>query len=118
MRRSSDPRSNFYSDRPSAPALLVVGLIFGLCVLDGVLSLRLFELEKSEELNPLLALVLNFGNAPFMAFKLALTAISLLVILLHWNFCVFNKVRTVTAAYWLVGTYIVVVFYSTGLLWW
>jgi len=93
-------------------------VLFTLSLLDGILSLRLFALEKSEEVNPLLALMLNHGDSAFFAFKLALSSVSLFVVLLHWNFVVLDWLSTVLAAYWLVGTYITVVIYETGLLWW
>ncbi len=116
-RRTTDPQSNYYSDLPSAAALLTVGVLFALSLLDGLLSLRLFALEKSHELNPLLSLMLSHSNSTFVAFKLALSSLSLFVVLLHWNFVV-GRLSTVLAAYWLLGTYVTVVAYETGLLWW
>jgi len=117
-RRSTDPQSNYYSDVPSGAALLTVALIFTLSLLDGFLSLRLFALEKSQELNPLLSLMLSHSNSTFVAFKFALSSVSLFVVLLHWNFIVLGRLSTVLAAYWLLGTYISVVIYESGLLWW
>lgn len=117
-RRGTDARSNYYSDIPPFAALLTVGVLFALSLLDGVLSLRLFALGKSEELNPLLALVLEQGEANFLAFKLALSCLSLFVVLLHWNFVVLGRVWARLAAYWLVGTYTALVIYETGLIWW
>ena len=117
-RRTTDPQSNYYSDIPSVAALLTVCGLFGLSLLDGMLSLRLFALEKSQEANPLLSLMLSHSNSAFVAFKLALSSASLLVVLLHWNFLVLGRLSTVLAAYWLLGTYVSVVIYETGLLWW
>jgi len=117
-RRRSDAQSNYYSDAPPTAAILAIGVLFTLALLDGLLSLRLFALGKSEELNPLLALVLNHGDSAFLAFKLALSSVSMFVVLLHWNFIVLGRISTVLAAYWLIGTYMSVVLYETGLLWW
>lgn len=109
---------NYYSDVPSVAALLTVGVLFTLSLFDAALSLRLFALEKSHELNPLLSLMLDHSNSAFVAFKLVLSSVSLVVVLLHWNFVVLGRVSTVVAAYWLLGTYVTVVVYETGLLWW
>ncbi len=117
-RRTRDPQSNYYSDVPSVAALLTVGLLFTLSLFDAALSLRLFALEKSHELNPLLSLMLDHSNSAFVAFKLALSSVSLFVVLLHWNFVVLRRLSTVLVAYWLLGTYVTVVVYETGLLWW
>ncbi|RPJ86778.1 MAG: hypothetical protein EHM18_04470 [Acidobacteria bacterium] len=117
-RRHTDAGSNYYTDIPSVGALLTVGILFTLSLLDAILSLRLFALEKSEEVNPLLSLMLDHSEVTFIAFKLALSAVSLLVVLLHWNFMVRGRLSTVHAVYWLIGTYISVVIYETGLLWW
>jgi hypothetical protein len=62
--------------------------------------------------------MLEHSDLTFVAFKLALSAASLFVLLLHWNFIVRGRVVTVHAVYWLIGTYITVVIYETGLLWW
>ncbi len=117
-RRNTDPHSDYYADVPSFAALLTVGLLFALSLVDGILSLRLFALEKGEELNPLLSLMLSHSDATFVAFKLALSSVSLLVVLIHWNFIVLGRLSTVLAAYWLAGTYLTIVIYETGLLWW
>jgi len=98
--------------------VLTVGILFTLSLIDAILSLRLFALEKSEEMNPLLAIMLDHSDVAFIAFKLALSAVSLLVVLLHWNFVVRGRLSTVHAVYWLIGTYTSVVIYETGLLWW
>ncbi len=117
-RRHTDKESNYYTDVPSVAALLTVGVLLTLSLLDAILSLRLFALEKSEEVNPLLSLMLDHSDFAFIAFKLALSIASLFVVLLHWNFVVRGRLSTVHAAYWLVGTYITLVIYETGLLWW
>jgi hypothetical protein len=116
-RRITDPQSGYYSDVPCAAALLTVGLLFTLSLLDGLLSLRLFALGKSQELNPLLSLMLDHSNAAFVAFKMAVSSAALFVVLLHWNFVVLGRLSTILAAYWLLGAYVSVVVYETGLLW-
>ncbi|MFB3903931.1 MAG: DUF5658 family protein [Acidobacteriota bacterium] len=116
-RRQTDAQRNYYADVPSFRAVLTVGVLFALSLLDGILSLRLFALGKSYELNPLLSLVLDHGDSAFMAFKLAFSSLSLLVVLIHWNF-ILGRVSTALAAYWLVGAYLGTVIYESGLLWW
>ncbi|RPI25084.1 MAG: hypothetical protein EHM61_15315 [Acidobacteria bacterium] len=117
-RRVADPQTNYYSDHPGARALLIGGLLFALSVLDAVLSLRLFASAKSYELNPLLAILLEHSNQAFLAFKFGITFAALLVLLFHWNFRILGRIPTTVAAYWLVGTYLTLIVYETGLLWW
>jgi len=84
--------------------------------LDAILSLRLFALGRSEELNPLLDFALDYGSYPFLALKFVLTTVSIFVVLLHWNFTVFRKFSTVSIAYALIALYCCLIVYEIILL--
>lgn len=88
-RRASDPDRNYYVDRYSPKALIIILLILIMCVFDGLITLRLVK-KGAEELNPLMNFFLSLGGPYFLSVKYLVTFICVLVLLIHKNFYLFN----------------------------
>jgi len=88
-RRASDPDRNYYVDRYSPRALLVILLILIMCVFDGFITLHLVK-KGAQELNPLMNFFLRLGGTYFLSVKYLVTLICMFVLLIHKNFYVFN----------------------------
>lgn len=116
LRRESDAQVNYYVDRPAEQAALTAVLLLSLSLLDALLSLRLFHLGTSHELNPLLAITLRHGAGLFLLSKVALTASATLVLLLHWNFVLFGRVALAGVGRLLVGLYVGLIVYEIVLM--
>ncbi len=116
-RRNTDPRVDYYVDRPGRTAWQYALLLICLSLLDAFLSLWLFSDGRSNELNPLLILGLSYGNWVFLVVKLVLTLLSALFLLLHWNFRIGTlKISVVRLVQVLVGLYFLIVGYELILL--
>jgi len=115
-RRHADQSGGFYTDVPAAKAILAGMFIFTLCALDAALSLHLFDTNRAQEANPLMALALGWGELAFVLVKFAFTGIGLFVICAHWNFRVFRKLRIATLSHALIGLYVGLVIYEIALL--
>ena len=116
-RRDTDPRVNYYVDRPPKPAWQYAVLLICLSALDAFLSLWLFSDGRSNELNPLLVVGLQYGNWVFLGLKLFLTLLSSLFLLLHWNFRIGSlRISVVRLVQFLVGLYLLIVVYELVLL--
>jgi len=83
-----------------------------LSVLDAFLSLWLFTFDGIIEGNPLLFSLLNSSPYWFLGVKLVLTLLSILILLIHWNFVIAGRtvrviwlIRTFVAAYLVIITY-------------
>ena len=87
-RRTDDGSHNYYVDRPRPEAWWNILLLLALSITDAFLSLRLFADGSSRELNPVLLITLGYGNVVFISFKLMLTLVGILVLLLHWHWVV------------------------------
>ena len=116
-RRDTDPRVNYYVDRPHRAAWQHAVLLICLSLLDAFLSLWLFSDGRSNELNPLLIVGLKYGNWVFLGMKLALTLFSSLFLLLHWNFRIGTlRISVVRLVQVLICLYLVIVGYELVLL--
>jgi len=113
-RRQIPPNSdsNYYVDHPSAEAWKSALLLVCLSVLDAFLSLWLFTFDGIIEGNPLLFSLLNSSPYWFLGVKLVLTLLSILILLIHWNFVIAGRtvrviwlIRTFVAAYLVIITY-------------
>jgi hypothetical protein len=111
-RREDDRRLGYYTDVPPAKAVTLAVSVLVLSVLDAVLSLRLFAVEKAVELNPLLRLAFKSGDGGFIFVKLTLTLVGVLVILRHWNFSILRRMRIASVSGALVGLYAGLVVYE------
>ncbi len=83
-RRRSDRERAYFLDRYSYRTFLVVLAIVLLSILDAALTLHLMR-RGASEVNPVMAYFLSHGPTVFFVAKYALTAFSILVILVYGN---------------------------------
>lgn len=91
-RRELDERSLFSDWHHPWHFFLATGIML-LSSLDAFLTLQLLS-RGAIEVNPVMAAVLQYGTFPFAASKMALTGVSLLVIVFLVRSTLFNVVRT------------------------
>ncbi len=104
-RRQDDVRQNYYVDVFDGKLLRLVLLIIFLSALDAVLTLTLLE-RGAAELNPIIDFYLRLGNNYFFIFKLIITGIGALTLLIHQNFKLIRKIiMAIYSAYILLITY-------------
>jgi hypothetical protein len=103
--RRSGETAEIYVDRfPAGMCLLLVG-IFLLNVLDAVFTLLHLQ-QGGEELNPIVARIIDFGPQQFFFIKSAITFGCLLFLLFHIRFRYVQRIfGTVFAIYLLVLCY-------------
>ncbi len=109
-RRQDDKYYNYYVDVIDHKLAKIVVLIFSLSTLDALLTLILLN-RGASELNPIIGYYLNLGNSYFFTFKLALTGLGLLTLLVHQNFVLVKKIIE-----GLCGFYLLLVTYQLTLL--
>jgi hypothetical protein len=74
-----------YVDCPAPRVVLLLGVVLLSSLLDAVLTLLFLE-RGGAEANPVMALVLAYGPAPFMGLKMALTGIGVWFLAAHQHF--------------------------------
>ncbi len=112
MRRATDPRWNYYVDRPGLAAWLSVGLLVLLSALDAIFTVHLLRLG-GYEMNPFMRFILRFGHGPFLAVKYGLTALGAFILLIHKNFYLWTpafSVRNIVRFF--IGMYLTLVVYE------
>ena len=90
VRRQEDRDIYYYIDRYSLGAILTVNITLILSVADAFLTLRLVSLG-AREINPVMDFFLQYGPLTFLFVKYVLTAISVIWLLVHKNYCLFGK---------------------------
>ncbi len=87
VRRGAEREGLFFTDRHDALTLAFIVAVLGLCIVDGVLTIELLELN-SEEANPVMRFLLGRGHLPFLVGKYVMTAAGLpfLVVYKNWPF--------------------------------
>ncbi len=111
-RRTSDPRWNYYVDRPGTTAWLSVGLLVLLSSLDAIFTVHLLRLG-GYEMNPFMRFILRFGHGPFLAVKYGLTGLGAFILLIHKNFYLWSptfSVRNIVRFF--IGMYLALVVYE------
>ncbi len=104
-RRLNDKYHNYYVDVVDHKLAKMVVLIFSLSALDALLTLILLS-RGASELNPIIEYYLNLGNSYFFLFKLAITGIGLLTLLIHQNFILVKRIiEGICGFYLLLVTY-------------
>lgn len=89
IRRRQDRSKPLFVDLYSTRLFAALLLLLFLSLADGFLTLALIGKHLVAEANPVMAFFLGFGITPFMAGKLLLTALALVV------FCLLKNVRVV-----------------------
>jgi hypothetical protein len=74
-----------YADCPSRRAVVLLLFVLAASALDALCTL-LFLQRGGQEANPFMALVLSYGQTPFVGLKMALTGISAWFLVAHHYF--------------------------------
>lgn len=119
-RRQSPQRQNeknkpFYTDVYGPDLLLLMLLILSLCVADAGLTILILQ-NGGVELNPLMVWLLESSSQTFFTTKYLLTALCLMVVLLHINFKLFNRLSMQYILLAVLGGYTVLIGYELRLL--
>ena len=91
-RRGADIEQGFYTDHHDAPLLFMAMSVLLFSVLDSILTLQLIA-RGAEELNPLLAMLMNVNEHVFAWSKTGITAVVLVIFVSHANHKVFGLLR-------------------------
>ncbi len=91
-RRKEDLDAGFYTDRHDAPLLLIAMSVLLFSVIDSILTLQLIA-RGAEELNPLLAMLIEIDVKLFAWTKTVITAMALVLLVSHANHKVFGVMR-------------------------
>lgn len=82
VRRKRDLDRHIYVDRYGLHSVLIIFTAIILCIVDAVFTLQLVD-KGAREVNPVMHFLLGFGPGAFLGVKYALTASSLLFLLVH-----------------------------------
>ncbi len=113
--RRADESKHYYVDWYEPRYFIMIVLILILCVMDAYLTLKILNFG-GQELNPLMLLFFNKNPELSMVFKYMITAVSVIVILIHKNFIVFGKVKVYHFIYAIFSVYVVLVAYESYIL--
>jgi hypothetical protein len=109
--RRKDEDQNYYVDRYDAKFLALVLSILVLCVFDAYFTLKIIH-DGGKELNPLMIKFLDRFPEMSLFVKYAVTAISLVILLVHKNFIIFRKVKAYFFLYVIFSLYFILVLYE------
>jgi hypothetical protein len=112
-RRLNDDR-NYYVDRYDARYLALVLSILMLCVFDAYFTLKIIHFG-GKELNPLMIKFIERNPEWCLALKYLVTVISLVILLLHKNFIVFDKIKAGAVIYLIFFLYFFLVLYEAAI---
>lgn len=113
-RRECD-RYNYYVDWYGPRLLLTILALLLLSVIDATLTLYLLS-QGAVELNPVMDWLIRFNPQLFILVKLGLTGFGAVVLLGHFNFRIFRKVRVIYCLYFSLLAYAVLTSYETLLI--
>jgi hypothetical protein len=113
-RRTCDATTNrldHYDPRLLAPSLTILVL----CVVDALITLRLLE-RGAVEINLIMRFLIEEGMVAFIATKYLMTASSVVWLVAHNNFKIFQRVRVEHLIYACAGVYVSLLVYELALL--
>lgn len=113
--RREEEDYNYYVDRYDAKYLSLVLSILVLCVFDAYFTLKIIH-YGGKELNPLMIKFLDKFPEMSLLVKYLVTAISLVILLVHKNFILFGKVKAYFFLYVIFSLYLLLVLYEVFLL--
>jgi hypothetical protein len=111
-RREAEDR-NYYVDRYDAKYLALVLSILVLCVCDAYFTLKIIH-YGGKELNPLMIKFLDKFPEMSLSLKYVITALCLVILLIHKNFILFGKVKAYFFLYVIFALYFLLVFYEVA----
>ncbi len=91
--RRADDGDNYYVDCYSMRWMAVSLSIIFLCCLDAFFTLDLIRLGMATEANPFMRVLMEHNITVFLVVKYLLTIFGLVVLLMHKNFKVFNRIK-------------------------
>lgn len=109
--RRMEEDKNYYVDRYELHYFVLIMLIMILCVLDAYFTLKILHLGGTE-LNPLMIGFLDKDPFFCLLAKYLITAVCLIVILIHKNFSVFSRVKASFFIYVIFFLYLILVLYE------
>jgi hypothetical protein len=118
-RREAERRSGTqagYVDRYPSSVVLAAATLFTLAMVDAYGTLVLLE-AGAQEANPVMEALLQAEPTWFVPVKLAITAVGVLMLVLHKNFSVFGRLPALKIMYGLLGLYGCLIAYEGALLW-
>jgi Domain of unknown function (DUF5658) len=89
VRRGAEREVPFFTDRFDALILGFIVAVLVLCIMDGVLTIELLDVN-CEEANPVMKFLLDRGHLPFLVGKYALTAVGLPFLVVYKNWPLFG----------------------------
>lgn len=89
QRRTSEHLQPYFVDRFPAHTFILVMLLLGLSIVDGVITLLLLQ-AGCEEINPVMNHLLHHGLLAFMIGKYILTAAGIPLLLVFQNYYLFG----------------------------
>ena len=108
---------NCYVDQYYDPMLFFVVLsIIIMNVLDAFFTIMLLENGNIIELNPLMAALIEKGSLYFFNVKYLLTALSLILLVVHKNFSIFGVFKTTHVLFFIFGGFFLLNTYQIYLL--
>ena len=118
-RRMSERRLNIkapvYVDRYAGHLMLCAICIMILSSMDAFFTLNILE-KGGEELNPFMAVLIEDSVSKFIALKLALTSLALILLTMHHNVLLTEKIRVRHIEYSILTGYTVLIGYELFLL--
>ncbi len=109
--RRAEEDKNYYVDRYEAHHFVLILLIMVLCVLDAYFTVKILHVGGTE-LNPLMIGLINKAPLVCLLIKFLITAACLVVILVHKNFVVFNKIKASFFIVVIFFLYLILVLYE------
>jgi len=114
-RREEDLHHGYYTDKHDAPLLLTAMCVLLFAALDALLTLQLIAYGATE-LNPFMRMLIEVDVYLFAWFKMALTAVVLIIAVSHANHRLFGLWRTRSILLFALWVYVALVTYQLTLL--
>jgi len=109
--RREEEDQNYYVDRYDAKYLALTLSILVLCVFDAYFTLKII-FHGGRELNPLMIKFLDRFPETSLILKYLITVICLVILLVHKNFILFDKVKAYFFLYVIFLLYFLLVLYE------
>ncbi len=109
-RRKGD-LANTYVDHYETRLLVVTMITIICCYLDATFTLNLLSVGASE-LNIFMATLIETDINTFIQLKIALTSLSLVLLVIHKNFSIAGTVRVLYVLYFFCASYVTLVIYE------
>ena len=115
--RRKGEEKNCYVDQYHDPMLFLVVLsIIIMSILDAFFTILLLENGDIIEVNPLMAALIEKGSFYFFNVKYLLTALSLILLVIHKNFLFFGAFKTTHVIFFIFGGFFLLNTYQIYLL--